>query len=66
MVRPSHGSDDHMVLQYEISYFVIPTSLRHKNPHQMKNDTQHGSCTELLPRFQVAGYMELIGGKLMS
>ena len=67
MARPSHGSDDHMVLQYyEISNFVIPASLTHRNPHQMKNDTGYGSCTELLLRFQVAGYMELIGGKLMS
>ena len=67
MFRPSHGSDDHIVLQYKISNFVIPTPLTHKTPHQMSNDTRHGSCTELLLRFQVAGYnMELIGGKLMS
>ena len=67
MVRPSHRSDDHIVLQYKISNFVIPTPLTHKTPHQMSNDTRHGSCTELLLRFQVAGYnIELIGGKLMS
>ena len=59
MVRPSHGSDDHMVLQYEVSNFAIPASRTLRNPHQIKKDTQHRSCTELLLRFQVAGYMEL-------